>query len=175
MTGLMALRIIHILAAAGLVGSVIFNYFLLRPALRLIPPPHAVVIAQRVGNAFTILGWSALGLLLVTGLLRLYLQGLLGALFNSQFYTTGYGRWLAVMVFFWLVTLTSSAIMTFALRPTLLKKLPVHSNPGLGDVEKRRAAQLAASRRMEQLQLVTVIAATLALVAGASIMFGGLF
>ena len=171
---LLTLRIIHILAAAALVGSVIFNYAILRPALRLVPPAHAVVIAQRTGSAFAILGWVTLGLLGLSGALRLYLQGLLGALITPGFYATAYGRSLGLMVFFWLVTVVNSGIMVFVLRPVLLRKLSVHSNPGLSDVTKRQAMQAAASRWLERLQLVTVIAATLALVAGASVLFGGL-
>jgi uncharacterized membrane protein len=175
MTVLMTLRIIHILAAAGLVGSVIFNYFILRPALRLIPPAHAVVIAQRTGSSFAILGWVTLGLLLLSGALRLYFQGLLGALLTLDFYATAYGRSLGLMVLFWLVTVLNSGIMVFVLRPTLLRKLSVQSNPGLSDVTKRQAAQLAASWWLERLQLVTVIAAIVALIAGASVMLGGFF
>lgn len=175
MTALMTLRLIHILAAAALVGSVVFNYVILRPALLLIPPPQAVVIAQRTGTAFAILGWVTLGLLVLSGALRLHLQGMLAALFTPDFYTTAYGRALGLMVFFWLVTLVNSSIMVFILRPTLLRKLPVEPNPGLSDVVKRQAAQAVASKWLGRLQLATVIAAMLALVAGGSVMFGGLF
>ena len=169
---LQLLRIIHIFAAAVLVGSVIFNYFLLRPALRLIPPAHAVVVAQRVGNLFTYTGWTALGLLFLSGLLRL---GDPSIILKLDFYTSGYGRSLGMMIIFWFLTVVSSTIMTFTLRPKLMKKLSVSSNPTLADVEKRRADQMYASTWMDRLQLANVITATLALVAGASIAFGGLF
>jgi uncharacterized membrane protein len=169
---LLTLRIIHILAAGVLVGSVIFNYFLLRPALRLIPPAHAVVVAQRVGNLFTYTGWTALGLLFLSGLLRL---GDPSIILKLDFYTSGYGRSLGMMIIFWFLTVVSSTIMTFTLRPKLMKKLSVSSNPTLADVEKRRADQMYASTWMDRLQLANVITATLALVAGASIAFGGLF
>ena len=169
---LLTLRIIHILAAGVLVGSVIFNYFLLRPALRLIPPAHAVVVAQRVGNLFTYTGWTTLGLLFLSGLLRL---GDPSIILKLDFYTSGYGRSLGMMIIFWLLTVVSSTIMTFTLRPKLMKKLSVSSNPTLADVEKRRADQMYASTWMDRLQLANVITATLALVAGASIAFGGLF
>ena len=74
---LFTLRLIYIFSAAFLVGSAIFNYFLLRPALRLIPPAHAGVVAQRVGTLFTYLGWAALVLLFLRGLSRLYMLGAL--------------------------------------------------------------------------------------------------
>jgi uncharacterized membrane protein len=170
-----ALRIIHILSAGVLVGSVIFNYFLLRPALRLIPPAHAVVIAQKVGTLFTYLGWSALGLLFLSGLWRLYIGGDLDVLISRELFAYGHSRSLALMIFSWFVTVVSSSIMTFSLRPKLMKKLLVSSNPALADVEKRRLTQMEASRWLDRLQLLNVITSTLALLAGASIVDGGLF
>lgn len=171
---LLSLRIVHILSAAILVGSVIFNYFLLRPALRLVPPAHAVVIAQRTGNVFTVLGWVVLGLLGLSGFLRLYLQGLLPGLWTFEFYASGYGRWVVIMALFWLVTVATSGIMTFVLRPVFMRKLTVQANPQLSDVARRQATQMAASRWLERLQLATVIAAALALIAGASVLLGGI-
>lgn len=175
LTLLLILRIVHDLAAAVLVGSVVFSYFLLRPALRLIPPAHGVVVAQRVGNLFTYTGWTALVLLFLSGVLRLYYTGRLGFVFTLDLYAHGPGRSLALMIFFWLITVVSSTIMTFALRPTLMKKLAVHSNPTLADVEKRRTAQIAASGWLDRLQLLNVISSTIALISGASVVYGGLF
>jgi len=175
LTLLEILRLIHILAAATLVGSVIFNYFLLRPTLRLIPPAHAVVIAQRVGSLFTYTGWAALILLFLSGLLRLYFTGRLWLLVSLDLYAHAPGGSLAFMLLFWLLTVASSAYMTYALRPKLMKKLSVSSNPTLADVEKRRQDQMAASAWLERLQLLNFITSTIAAIAGASIAAGGLF
>jgi uncharacterized membrane protein len=175
LTLLLLLRLIHDISAATLVGSVVFNYFLLRPALKLIPPAHAVVVAQRVGNLFTYTGWTALTLLFLSGLARLYYTGRLWLLISLDLYAHGPGRALALMVFFWFLTVVSSSIMTFALRPKLMKKLSVGSNPTLADVEKRRADQIYASGWLDRFQLANLITATLALIAGASVAFGGLF
>jgi uncharacterized membrane protein len=173
-TLLLTLRIIHALSAAVLVGFTIFNYFILRPVLRLIPPAHAVVVAQRVGTLFTYTGWTALVLLLLTGVLRLYYTGDLEVVFTLDLYAHGHGRSLAIMILSWFVTVVTSSIMTFVLRPKVMKKLVVSANPSLADVEKRRVAQIAASAWLERLQLVIVIFSTLALIAGVSIMYGGL-
>ena len=105
---LLTLRLIHIFSAAFLVGAAIFNYFLLRPALRLIPPAHAVVVAQRVGTIFTYLGWTALVLLFLSGLSRLYMLGALNILTDLELYTTSYGRSLGFMILFWFLTVASS-------------------------------------------------------------------
>ncbi|MFQ5684011.1 MAG: hypothetical protein ACE5HC_12145 [Candidatus Binatia bacterium] len=172
---LSTLRIIHILAAAVWVGSVFFNYFLLRPALLRIPVPHAVVVAQRVGTIFLYTGWTALGLLFASGALRLYYADQIPLIFTLGFYAYGQGRSIAVMILAWFITVVDVAIISFVLRPRLIQKLSVSSNPRHADVEKRRAAQIAASEWLERLNLINVITSTLALIAGASIMYGGLF
>ncbi len=171
----LTLRIIHIFAAAILVGSVIFNYYFLRPALTLIPPAHAVVVAQRVGTVFTYLGWVALALLVFSGALRLHYNEDLAQIFTLELYTTSYGRALGMMIFFWFLTVVNSTIMTFVLRPKLMKKLSVTANPSLADVERRRATQIAASLWVDRLQLIIVFTSTLALITGASAVHGGLF
>jgi len=65
--------------------------------------------------------------------------------------------------------------MTITLRPTLVRKLDPTANPTLSDVEARRTAQLLASGWLDRLQLVNLAGSTLALLAGASTMFGGFF
>jgi uncharacterized membrane protein len=172
---LFTLRLIHDLAAAFWIGSVLFNYFLLRPALLLIPAAHAVVISQRVGTIFLYTGWTALVLLFLSGLSRLYLMGDLGTIVSLELFVYGHGRALALMMIAWLITVVDVAIISFVLRPRLIQKLTVSSNPSFADVEKRRAAQVAAYRWLERLNLINVASATIALMAGASITEGGLF
>jgi uncharacterized membrane protein len=174
LTLLLILRIIHILAASYLLGSSVYGYYLLRPALTLIPPAHSVVIAQRVGTLFTYTGWTAMVLVFLSGIFRVYLTGRLPLLFSLDLYAHGPGRALALMIFFWLVSVVSSSIMTFALRPRLIRKLLVSSNPTLADVEKRRTTQIAASKWLENLQLVNLIAWTLSAIFGASVSLGGI-
>lgn len=173
LTSLLLLRSIHDLAAATLVGSVIFNYFLLRPALRLIPPAHALVITRRVGQLSSYIDWTALVLLFVTGLLRLYYTERLGFVFTLDLFAHGPGRSLALMIFFWFLALIISLLMTPALRTKLMPKLlgGAISNPPAG--EKNRTTQEATY--LDRLQLASVVAVTLALIAGASIAYGGLF
>lgn len=175
LTSLLILRIIHIAAASYLVGSSVYGYYLVRPALTLIPPAHSVVVAQRVGTLFTYTGWTAIGLALLSGILRLYLVGRLGLLFTLDLYTHGPGRALALMILCWLVSVGSSSIMTFGLRPRLIRRLLVSSNPTLADVEKRRTTQIAAGKWLERFQLTNLIAWALAAIFGASVSFGGIF
>jgi uncharacterized membrane protein len=174
-TVVLIFRELHILAAAALIGAVIFNYVIVRPSLRLIPPAHAVVISQRVGTWFMWLGWIALVILGISGGVRLWLTGRLEALFMLELYETGNGRALGLMVLSWLVTVASAVIMTWLLRPMLMSKLSLQSNPDLAAVERRRTAQINASVWLERLQLINMVFAILAAVAGASVMYGGLF
>ncbi len=175
LTSLLILRIIHIAAASYLVGSSIYGYYLVRPALTLIPPAHSVVVAQRVGTLFTYTGWTAIGLALLSGILRLYLVGRLPLLFTLDLYSHGPGRALALMILCWLVSVGSSSVMTFGLRPRLIRRLLVSSNPTLADVEKRRTTQIAAGKWLERFQLTNLIAWSLAAIFGASVSFGGIF
>lgn len=174
MTLLLIVREVHVLSAIILVGAIIFNYTFLRPALNKIPPAHSVVVNQRVGAIFTIVGLTCLGLLLATGLTQLFLVGLWGYLLDPFFYLGRYGRWLAVMLVGWTAVLTDSLIMTFILRPKLTHKLVLNPDPTLADVEKRRTIQIAASALLDQLQLINLIFGVLAALAGASLIFGGL-
>jgi len=172
---LFTLRLIHDIAAAFWIGSVLFNYFLLRPALLLIPAAHAVVVSQRVGTIFLYTGWTALTLLLLSGLGRLYLMGDLGVLFSPELLVYGHSRSLGVMVLAWLITVVNVAVISFVLRPRLIQKLAVGSNPSFADVEKRRAAQVSAYQWLERINMINTVVATVALLAGASIVEGGLF
>lgn len=174
MTLMLIVRAVHVLSAIILVGAIVFNYVFLRPALNKIPPAHSVVVSQRVGTVFTIIGLTSLGLLLATGLTRLFLVGLWGYLLDPTFYLDRYGRWLAVMLVGWIAVLTDSLTMTFLLRPKLMQKLPLDPNPTLADVEKRRTTQLNASTLLDRLQLINLIFGALAALAGATLMLGGL-
>lgn len=163
------------MSAVILVGAIIFNYFFLRPSLNKIPPGHGVVVSQRVGTLFTIIGISCLGLLFVSGITRLILTGASGELFNPSFYLGRYGRWISVMVISWAVILIDSIIMTFLLRPKLTQKLALNPNPTLIDVENRRTTQLGASNLIDRLQLINVIFGVMATIVGASLLLGGFF
>jgi uncharacterized membrane protein len=168
---LLALRLIHIFAAAFLVGAAIFNYCLLRPALRLIPPAHGMVLTRKLGTLTTYLGWTALGLLFVSGFLRLYLRAELEVFLSLDLFTQSHLRALALMTFAWLVILVISFVMTFILRSRLAKSSAVVVAAG----DKKKMTQAEACRRLDLLQLLIVIMSSLALLAGASMVDGGLF
>lgn len=123
------LKTIHLLAVIALVGGTFFNYTLVRPAQKAIPPPQAAVIATKVGQWFTWLVWIAIPTILLSGLLRLILMGRWNALFTIGFYGGRYGRWLLVTVVFWAVMVISASTITFYLNPALTRKLPPTTPP----------------------------------------------
>ncbi len=171
----LALRIVHILAAMVFLGGVFFSYFLLRPTLNLIPPAHAAVVSQRVGKLFSIIALTTLGLLVASGVLRLYFSGMLDNALTAQFYASAYGRWLAVMVLGWLIATSDALFLTLVLRPRVLRKYPPDANPTKDEVMARRLSQYNLSIWMDRMSLLGFVSGTVAILAGASLMFGGLF
>ncbi|MDE3077281.1 MAG: hypothetical protein KGJ86_17840 [Chloroflexota bacterium] len=174
-TVMIVLRLFHIVAAAAFLGSIMFNFLIVRRSYGLIPPAHAVVIGQRIGTEFNYLGWASLGTLVVTGVLRLLVDGRLPMLATLDFYGGGAGRAIGLMIAAWVASVLTAGAMTIFLRPVLMSKLKVESNPGLSDVAKRRSAQTDANQWMTRLQVVSLVAALLAVIGGASAMYGGLF
>jgi hypothetical protein len=171
---LLTLRLVHIISAAVLVGSVFFNYFILRPALARIPPPQQGIVSAAIGNFFVYLAWITLALLIASGLLRLQAMGILSLLGNASFWSSGYGRWLAVMIGGWFVATLDAALLTFIARPLLLRRFPLMPHPVATAVQGRRETQVWVGRWVERLVLLNLIATVVAMIAGASLQFGGL-
>ncbi len=68
---------LHILAAAAWVGSMVFFAAVVVPVLRRAPDPRATAeLVRAVGRRYRVLGWIALGVLLVTGVGNLYFRGI---------------------------------------------------------------------------------------------------
>jgi len=171
---IMALRMVHIASAALLIGAVFFNHFLLRPTLERIPPPQQAVVASRIGHLFVYLAWGTLALLLASGLLRLLSMWLLDNLFTLDFWTQRYGRWLAVMMGGWTVAVIDATILTFLTRPILLRRLSLNPRPSPVAMQERRDTQVRVAKWVERMVLVNLIATLVALVAGASLLYGGI-
>jgi len=168
---ILALRLIHMFAAAFLVGTAAFHFFLLRPALRLIPPAHGATVARRLGSLMIYLNWTALGLLLLSGILRLYLRGDLEPFLSLDLFAESHLRALALMSFAWLILLGLSSYMTILLRSHLAQS----SAPAAATRGGNGGTQAEALLRLDLAQRLVVVISTLALLAGASMVDGGLF
>lgn len=129
---LILLKAVHLLAVMALVGGTFFNYTLVRPAQKALPPAQAAVMATRVGRWFTWLVWAALPTILITGFLRLALMRRWDQLFILEFYTQRYGRWLLVVILLWLVMVVVASAITLFLNPALTRKLPPSARTASG-------------------------------------------
>lgn len=69
-------KLLHLLAALIWVGGMFFAYLVLRPAaVDVLEPPQRLRLWDAVFNRFFNWVWSAIGVLLVTGLYMIYLYG----------------------------------------------------------------------------------------------------
>ncbi len=181
---LAAIKMAHDLAAAALVGGVFFNYYLLRPTLKRIPPPQQAIVATRIGHLFVYLAYGSLAVLFISGFLRLYQLGTLdlengvggffdSVFFTSHFWTTKYARWLLVMIAGWTVAIIDATILTFITRPVLLKRLTLIPRPTPSGMQDRRENQVKVAEWLERVVLINVIVTTTAAIAGASLVYGG--
>jgi uncharacterized membrane protein len=161
----------HMLFAAIFVGSNVFLDFLLTPRLDLIPPGQAARLADKLGVDFAILNFVALGGLPLTGLLLLWRLSTIGQLLTLEFYATGYGIALAVMMTIWLTLVVTAFILTFYLRPRVLVKLPYDATRQ--QVEDSRTQAIKYAGWMQWLARYNVIVSVLAVLMGGMLRFGG--
>jgi uncharacterized membrane protein len=167
----MVLRVVHTFAAAFLVGAVIFYYFLVRPSLRLIPPAHGAVITRRLATLTVYLSWTGLALLIVSGLLRLYLREELAVFLSPELFTQSHYRALALMSVAWLLLVVITFFMMLVLRTRLAGTSSLAVPPG----DKQNTTHAQGVRQLDLLYRLAVIASCLALLAGFSMIEGGLF
>lgn len=166
---LSTLRVVHVFAAIILVGSVIFNTFILQPALKRIPPAQATVVAQKVGVGLMWWGTAAVLLLGITGFVRLWLIGNLARFFTWEFIAGPYGRWIFLMALAWFVLLVVGLLSAHWYVNVLSSKLPYSS--GLRDLEDKRQAQERVTWWQDRLYYVNVVTAALAALGGAMARF----
>ncbi len=91
---------LHVLAALLWLGGMFFLGVVGAPVLRQIEPPE---LRQRLftelGQRFRGIGWGAIGVLVITGIVNLQARGLLDwerVLGNAEFWSTTFGRVLAL-------------------------------------------------------------------------------
>jgi copper resistance protein D len=90
--------VVHVLAAVIWLGGLFFFALVGAPVLRRIEPAALrASLFQQLGERFRVVGWVAIALLLVTGVINLYFRGVLDRdLVNATFWTTRFGRILGV-------------------------------------------------------------------------------
>lgn len=134
---------VHVLAALLWLGGMFFLAAVGAPVLRRIDDARLRRdLFQRLGARFRSVGWAAIGVLLVTGVLNLHYRGVLRGeiLLDSGFWTTPYGRALALKLATVTLMLTIQGVHDFLHGPRAGRAEP-GSAEGLG--MRRRAALLA--------------------------------
>ncbi|MDP6374995.1 MAG: hypothetical protein QGH42_10685 [Kiritimatiellia bacterium] len=167
---------IHDLAVATYVGGAVAMEFILGPAQRAIPPAQAQVMGEKTAERFLLLVWISLVLIFLTGVWRLYLRGYIGgdALFNAPLTLEfAYGRTAFALFLVWLILVINGALITFVFRPRLTSRM----SAGVSQTQAQgsRDSMMAAVQWIEWLTRIDLVLALLAVLLGASLIWGGLF
>lgn len=135
---------IHVLAAMLWLGGMFFLGLVGAPILRAVEPPALRQrLFQQLGTRARAVGWWAIIVLLITGVLNLYFRGWLqwsGVLGSAAFWRTGAGIALAVKLSAVALMVVVSAVHDFMLGP-MAGRLAAGSPAALSF--RRRAALLA--------------------------------
>ncbi len=111
---------VHLLAAFLWLGGMFFLAVVGAPVLRRVEPPTLrKELFSRIGVQFRVVGWIAISVLLLTGVGNLYLRGLLssGVLASAGFWSSSYGKALAVKLSAVLEMLVVQAVHDFIYGP----------------------------------------------------------
>lgn len=149
---------IHVLAAMLWLGGMFFLGVVGAPALRAVEPPALRQrLFQELGVRFRTVGWIAITVLVLTGLVNLHYRGWLhwnGVLASPAFWKTSVGTALAVKLLSVVVMLAVSAVHDFVLGPLAGR---VRAGTPEAIAFRKRAAWLA--RLNALLGVVVVVAA----------------
>lgn len=148
---------IHILAALLWLGGMFFLAVVGAPVLRRVEPPKLrAELFRKLGEQFRTVGWIAIGVLVITGVVNLWFRGVLNgsALGSATFWASPYGRSLTWKLGAVTTMLVVSAIHDFVHGPRASR-----NRPGSPEAlrSRRKAALLA--RLNAVIGLIVVIAA----------------
>jgi putative copper resistance protein D len=109
---------LHLTAAAVWVGGLLVLALVVVPVARALPAPQRVRLVEAVGRRFLPVAWTALAVLVVTGIVALIYRGVTWeALLTGRLWTSAFGRILAVKVVLVAATLVLGAFHDFRLGP----------------------------------------------------------
>lgn len=166
----LTLAFVHDLSVAVYVGGAVAMEFVLAPAQAAIPPAQAQIMGEKTSNRFLVLVWGSLALILVTGVLRLQMNGMLGS--DGLSLADSYGRTLWTMFGIWVVLAVNGGLITFVFRPTLQGKLQPGSNQT--SASQDRDAKMKAATWIQHLTRADLVLAVIVTLLGASLSRGGI-
>lgn len=148
---------VHVLAALLWLGGMFFFAAVGAPVLRKVEPPELrAALFRGLGEQFRRVGWWAIAVLLITGVLNLHLRGLtsLAVLGSRAFWSTPFGTALA-----WKLAAVSALLLLQGLHDFIIGPAASREVPGTlrAFTLRRRAALLA--RVSALIGVVLVIAA----------------
>ncbi len=138
-------------------GGILFFALVGAPVLRSVEPPSLrMQLFERLGLRFRWVGWAAIGVLLVTGVLNLHLRDLLRAelLSDSAFWRSAYGTMLALKLLAVAAMVGLSALHDFVLGPR-----SVAMKPGSPEAAAARRWALHMARGAALAGLIVLLAA----------------
>jgi copper resistance protein D len=154
---------IHVLAAMLWLGGMFFLAVVGAPVLREIEPPELRArLFGRIGRQFRTVGWSAIAVLVATGVGNLAFAGAFrhGAILRAELWATPYGHALA-----WKLVSVLAMIVVSALHDFWLGPLAGRLRPGTpeGSRARKRASWLA---RINAVIGIVIVAAAVRLARG---------
>jgi len=167
---------LHDLAFAVYIGGLFYAEIVLAPAASAVAPAQSAVVSRKAGDRQMIISWTALLVILVTGILRLGYMHLLA--FTGTFFllpataSSSFGQTIFAMFGLWCVLIALGLVMTFVLRPALVGKI----DPTLPQAERERRQErmMSAARWMPIVMRVDLLVAVIIAVLGVSLTSGGL-
>ncbi|MCC6225010.1 MAG: CopD family protein [Microthrixaceae bacterium] len=163
---------LHIIGVAVYLGGSIIMEFVVGPAQKAIPPAQAQVMGKKTADRFLIFVWSALGLILLSGILRLFAIGQEDLLFGRYLWDSDKGRTLLAMVVLWCVLVVNGSIITFVLRPKLAGR--TGSGVSAAQVQAHQQDQINAAQWVERLTRIDLGVALVVALLGSALQYGGL-
>lgn len=158
--------LVHLISAMVWVGGMLFLALVVVPATRHLPPAERGQLFQRVGGAFRVVGWTCVGLLVLTGLIISGYRGVTwetlasGALLGQSF-----GQLLAAKVGLVVVMVLVTLYHDIVVGPASARALaePATLPAATARAVRRQSAWLA---RASTLLALLVVALAVALVRG---------
>ncbi len=167
---------LHDLAFAVYIGGLFYAEIVLAPAASAVAPAQSAVVSRKAGDRQMIISWTALLVILVTGILRLGYMHVLA--FPGTFFllsataSSSFGQTIFAMFGLWCVLVALGLVTTFGLRPVLVGKI----DPTLPQAqrEQRQQRMMSAARWMSIVMRADLLVAVIIAVLGVSLTSGGL-
>lgn len=134
------INFLHIAATVVWIGGMIFMEAVLYPSLRVLEAEHGGKVQAVVAKRFSILAWSCLAILIVTGLLRTPSEWLLNTSFTE-------GTLLLIKHLLIIVAIINGIVITLVYAPRLISNTP---KPG----EKPAPVFINSQKQIERLAMI---------------------